>query len=107
MAPRAEVPSDLAVPPISIFSDGFVDAHKSSLSSSQLSMFQKKRSEGDSQGRAFVLTARTTYVRIPGDRVLICGDEPTDVCTLARIVKRFIAEASTEMFTLEIEAHVE
>ena len=70
-------------------------------------MFQKKRSEGDYQDRAFVITGRGTYVRVPADRVLMYGDEPADVRTLAEIVKRFIAEASTEVFTLEIQAHSE
>jgi hypothetical protein len=70
-------------------------------------MFQKKRSEGDYQGRAFVLTARSTYVRIPSDRVLMYGNEPSDVRTLAETVRRFIAEASTETFTLEIQANSE
>ena len=70
-------------------------------------MFQKKKSEGDSQRRAFVLTARSTFVRIPADRVFICGDEPTDLRTVAETVKRFIVEAASESFTLEIKANSE
>ena len=70
-------------------------------------MFQKKRSEGDYQDRAFVLTARSTYVRIPSDRVLMYGNEQGDVRALAETVRRFIAEASTEAFTVQIEAHTD
>jgi len=58
-------------------------------------MYQKKRSEGDSQDRAFVFTARDTYVvRIPAGRIFICRNQPAYVRTVAEIVKRFIAEAS-------------
>jgi hypothetical protein len=52
-----------------------------------------------------VLTAKSTYVRIPADRVLLCGDEPTDVRVMAETVKELITETSTEMSTLEL--HVE
>ena len=70
-------------------------------------MFQKKRSEAHSHNRAFVLTAHSTCVRIRGDLVFFCGDEPSDVRLLAETVKRFIAESASEAFTLKIEAHVE
>jgi hypothetical protein len=66
----------------------------------------KNTSEGDSQRQRFpALKATGIYVRIPNDRVFECGDEPVDVHAMAETVKEFIAEASTEIFTLEL--HVE
>jgi len=49
------------------------------------------------------LRATGFYVRIPNDRVFECGDEPVDVRAMAEMVKSFIAEASTVVFTLEIQ----
>ena len=51
------------------------------------------------------LQAKGIYVRIPNDRVFKYGDEPADVHAMAETVKEFIAEASTQRFTLEL--HVE
>ena len=66
----------------------------------------KNTSEGDSQReRVPALKAKGIYVRIPNDRVFNCGDEPADVHAMAEVVKQFMVEASTEIFTLEL--HVE
>ena len=50
-----------------------------------------------------ILKGTVIHIRVPDDRVFICGSEPLSVPAMVEALKLFIAEASTAIFELEIE----
>lgn len=49
------------------------------------------------------MTETVVHIRIPEDRLFMCGSEPPSVPAMLEALKLFIHEASTAIFTLEIE----
>jgi hypothetical protein len=61
-------------------------------------------SESNSEGGCRpVLKGTVFHIRIPDDRVFMCGSEPLSVPAMVEALKLFIAEVSTVVFELEIE----
>ena len=58
-------------------------------------------SHGDE--RRVVLTETVVHVRVPENRLFMCGSEPPNVPAMLEALKLFIREASTAIFKLEIE----
>lgn len=50
-----------------------------------------------------VLTETVIHIRVPEDRLFMCGTEPPSVPAILEALKLFIREASTAIFKLEIE----
>lgn len=50
-----------------------------------------------------VLTETVVHIRIPENRLFMCGSEPPSVPAILEALKLFIREASTAIFKLEIE----
>lgn len=50
-----------------------------------------------------VLTETLVHIRVPENRLFMCGSEPPSVPAILEALKLFIREASTAIFTLEIE----
>ena len=52
-----------------------------------------------------VFTETIVYVRVPDNRLFMCGSEPPSVPAMLEALKLFIRESSMEIFHLEIEGH--
>ena len=58
------------------------------------------------KGHQPVLTETVVHVRVPENRLFMCGSEPPNVPAMLEALKLFIYEASTAIFKLEIERKV-
>lgn len=62
-------------------------------------------SESNSEDeRRPVLTETVVYIRIPDNRLFMCGSEPPSIPAMLEALKLFIREASTAIFELEIRS---
>jgi hypothetical protein len=58
------------------------------------------------RGRQPVLTETLVHIRIPENRLFMCGTEPPSVPAMLEALKLFIREVSGTIFKLEIERKV-
>ena len=61
--------------------------------------------DGDARGGSVpILQGTVFHVRIPRDSAFLCGAQPLSAPTIVKALKLFMADASTVVFTIEIEA---